>query len=109
VRIEVLQNRRTNRPNGDGHVYFKSMDEINEAMKFDRKYMGKRKSLFLKNLEFFLGNRYVELYFDSPRLSSSNARPSKSNDSPHRSPSEPANDDEEENNKSRSRSMFASE
>jgi hypothetical protein len=45
VRIEILQNRRTNRPNGDGHVYFKSMDEINEAMKFDRKYLGKNKIL----------------------------------------------------------------
>jgi hypothetical protein len=96
VRIEIQQNRRTNRPNGDGHVYFKSMDEINEAMKFDRKYMG---------------NRYVELYFDSPRLStsSSNVRRSKSNDSTHRSPSKPTNDDDDDdddhnNNKSRSRS-----
>jgi len=89
VRIEILQNRRTNRPNGDGHIYFNTMDEVNEAMKCDRKYMG---------------NRYVELYFDSPRPSSSNYRrsKSKSNDTPHRSsrsPSKPKNHDD-----SRSRS-----
>jgi hypothetical protein len=114
VRIEIQQNRRTNRPNGDGHVYFKSMDEINEAMKFDRKYMGKIKSLsFFLLTKLILGNRYVELYFDSPRLStsSSNVRRSKSNDSTHRSPSKPINDDDDDdddhnNNKSRSRSMF---
>jgi hypothetical protein len=46
VRIEILQNRRTNRPNGDGHVYFNTMDDINEAMKCDRKFMGKGKSFF---------------------------------------------------------------
>ena len=47
MRIEILQNRRTNRPNGDGQVYFKSMDEINEAMKYDRKYMGKNSTVCL--------------------------------------------------------------
>jgi len=71
VRIEILRNRRTNQPNGDGHVYFNTMDEINEAMKCDRKYMG---------------SRYVELYFDSLRPSSSNHRRSKSNDTPIHSP-----------------------
>jgi hypothetical protein len=47
VRIEILQNRRTNRPNGDGHVYFNTMDDINEAMKCDRKFMGKENPFFL--------------------------------------------------------------
>ncbi len=42
VRIEILQNRRTNRPNGDGFLYFTSLGEVNEAMKYDRKYMGNR-------------------------------------------------------------------
>ncbi len=88
MRIEILQNRRTNRPNGDGHAYFKTMDEINEAMKCDRKFMG---------------NRYVELYFDAPHSSSLNNHRSKSNDSlprPSRSLSIPKNND-----RSRSRSI----
>ncbi|CAF0817598.1 unnamed protein product [Adineta steineri] len=59
VRIEIMQDRRLNRPNGDGHVYFNTKDEANEAIKCDRKFMG---------------NRYVELYFDSPRHSSSDRR-----------------------------------
>ncbi len=56
-----------------------------------------------KQLRVFvlIGNRYVELYFDSPRTSSSNHHRSKSNDSPHRSPSKPKT-----NHDSRSRSMF---
>lgn len=84
MRIEILKNRRTNRPNGDGHVYFKSMDEITEAMKYDRKYMGKHSLvLFFFQITYSLDKRYIELYFDSPRPS--NRRRNKSND--HSSPS----------------------
>ncbi len=107
MRIEILQNRRTNRPNGDGYVYFNTKDEANEAMKCDRKFIGKENSCFSfkqkKKMRVFVltGNRYVELYFDSPRTSSSNHHRSKSNDSPHRSPSKPKT-----NHDSRSRSMF---
>jgi len=90
VRIEILQNRRTNRPNGDGHIYFNTKDEVNEAMKCDRKYMG---------------NRYVELYFDSPRASSSNHRRSKSNDTPHRSSRSPSKPKTHDDSRSRSESQ----
>jgi RNA recognition motif-containing protein len=41
IRIEIVQDRRMNRSNGDAYVYFNTMDEVNEAMKCDRKYMGK--------------------------------------------------------------------
>jgi len=69
-------------------------------------------NLWVKKILFFLnkkkprvfiliGNRYVELYFDSPRPISSNHHRSKSNDSPHRAPSKP-----ETNHDSRSRSML---
>lgn len=59
------------------------------------------------NILLFIGSRYVELYFDSPRqsASSSNHRRSKSNDSPQppsRSPSKPKNNDD-----SRSRSIVS--
>jgi hypothetical protein len=30
------------RPNGDGYLYFNNVEEVDEAMKYDRKYMGKR-------------------------------------------------------------------
>ena len=68
----------------------------------------------MKFSKLFLGNRYVELYFDSPRPpypSNTRRSKSKSNDSPHRSPSKPTNDDDDDdddhnNNKSRSRSML---
>jgi len=46
VRIDILQNRRTNRPNGDGYAYFNTKDEANEAMKCDRKFIGKKNSCF---------------------------------------------------------------
>jgi hypothetical protein len=110
VRIDILQDRRLNRPNGDGHVYFKTMEEVDEAMKCNRKYMGKD-NLFLlgKNkwnclFSIFLGSRYIELYFDSLRPSSSNHRRSKSNDSPHHSSRSLSQT--KTNDNSRSRSMF---
>jgi hypothetical protein len=28
------------RPNGDGYLYFSTLEEVTEAMKYDRKYMG---------------------------------------------------------------------
>ncbi len=43
MRVEILQDRRTNRPNGDGHVFFSTIDAAKEAMKCDRKYMGNKK------------------------------------------------------------------
>ncbi|CAF4047739.1 unnamed protein product [Rotaria sp. Silwood2] len=46
VHVEILNDRRTNRPNGDAHVYFSTMDQVNEAVKCDRKYMGKENSSF---------------------------------------------------------------
>jgi hypothetical protein len=33
------------RPNGDGYLYFSTIEEVTEAMKYDRKYMGNRNSL----------------------------------------------------------------
>jgi len=42
MRIEILQDRRMKRPNGDGYLYFASLDEVTEAMKCDRKYMGNK-------------------------------------------------------------------
>ncbi|CAF3777142.1 unnamed protein product [Rotaria socialis] len=87
VHIKILYDRRTNRPNGDAHIYFNTMDQVNEAVKCDRKYMG---------------SRYVEIYFESRRTLSSNRRRSKSKDSSHhssRSSSKTSNHD-----KSRSRS-----
>ncbi|CAF1038867.1 unnamed protein product [Rotaria sp. Silwood1] len=89
VHIEILNDRRTNRPNGDAHVYFSTMDEVNEAVKCDRKYMG---------------NRYVELYFDSHHLSSSKRRRSKSNESSHHSSRSPPKIKNYENSRSRSES-----
>ncbi len=54
----------------------------------------------------FLGNRYVELYFDAPRPSSSNSRRSKSNDHSRYSSLESTNNNNKTNeNNSRSRSM----
>jgi hypothetical protein len=53
VRINILQDRRLKRPNGDGYLYFTTLDEVDEAMKYDRKYMGKRKLLKKYNI-FFL-------------------------------------------------------
>ncbi|CAF4793383.1 unnamed protein product, partial [Rotaria magnacalcarata] len=41
--------------NGNAYLYYNTLDEVNEALKYDRKYMG---------------SRYVEIYFDSPRYSS---------------------------------------
>ncbi|CAF4450830.1 unnamed protein product, partial [Adineta steineri] len=41
IRIEIVQDRRMKRPNGDGHLYFSSLEDVDEAMKCDRKYMGK--------------------------------------------------------------------
>ncbi|CAF0759922.1 unnamed protein product [Adineta steineri] len=68
IRIEIVQDRRMKRPNGDGHLYFSSLEDVDEAMKCDRKYMG---------------SRYVELYFDSPRYAALNNRRKKP-DSIHR-------------------------
>ena len=28
------------RPNGDAYLYFRTLDEVNEALTYDRKYMG---------------------------------------------------------------------
>jgi len=84
------------------------MDEIDEAMKCDRKFMGKENRVFFlkekkKIFLIFLGSRYVELYFDSPHASSSNHRPSKNHDSPHHSSHSPSKP--KDNIDSRSRSM----
>ncbi|UJR23540.1 hypothetical protein I4U23_026529 [Adineta vaga] len=68
VRIDIIQDRRLKRPNGDGHVYFSTKEEVIEAMKCDRKYMG---------------NRYIELYNTSIRHSSSSNR--RSDTPPHSS------------------------
>ncbi|CAF3561619.1 unnamed protein product [Rotaria sordida] len=87
VHIEIINDRRTNRPNGDAHIYFNTMDAVNEAVKNDRKYMG---------------SRYVEIYFDSQCLSSSDQRRSKSNDSSHRSSRSPSQTKNDENSRSRS-------
>lgn len=37
-----MQDRRMKRPNGDGNLYFATLDQVTEAMSYDRKYMGKR-------------------------------------------------------------------
>jgi RNA recognition motif-containing protein len=50
VRIEISLDRRTNRPNGDGHVYFSTRDEISEALKCDRKYMGTEKAVLFERI-----------------------------------------------------------
>ena len=42
ARIEILQDRRMHRSNGDAHIFFNSLEDANEAMKCDRKYMGKQ-------------------------------------------------------------------
>ncbi len=89
MRIEISQDRRTNRRNGDGEVYFKSLDEATEAMKCDRKYMG---------------SRYVELYLDAPHPPPSNSRRSKTPDSPHQSSR--SSSKAKTNDRSRSRSIF---
>ncbi|CAF0891088.1 unnamed protein product [Adineta ricciae] len=67
VRIEIIQDRRLKRPNGDGHVYFNTKEDAIEAMKCDRKYMN---------------NRYIELYCDSVRYSLSNYRRRSHSNSP---------------------------
>ncbi len=36
-----MQDRRMKRPNGDAFLYFTTLEEVNEAMKYDRKYLGK--------------------------------------------------------------------
>jgi hypothetical protein len=33
------------RPNGDGYLHFATLEDVTEAMKYDRKYMGKRNLL----------------------------------------------------------------
>lgn len=92
IRIEILQDRRMRRPNGNGNLYFASLDQVTEAMSYDRKYMG---------------SRYVELYFDSPQYASLNIRKKKSDDPPRRSSQSPP--PRARNSRySRSRSMFQS-
>lgn len=41
VRVEILYDRRTKRPNGDGYAYFISRAQVYEAKKCDRQYMSK--------------------------------------------------------------------
>lgn len=91
TRIEIIQDRRMKRPNGDGNLYFATLDQVTEAMAYDRKYMG---------------NRYVELYFDSPRYASLNIRKKKSDDPPRRpSQSPPPKPRNSRYSRSRSESM----
>jgi len=85
VRIEIVQDRRMHRPNGDAYVYFNSFDDATEAMKCDRKYMG---------------TRYIELYFDSPRQTSSTS----SNQRRRRNPVSPVPMKSRSNHYRRSRS-----
>ena len=76
------------RPNGDAYVYFNTVEDATEAMKSDRKYMGRVMHCYCwkkpKRGISFLGTRYIELYFDSPRHSASNNRPRRSHGSPRR-------------------------
>ncbi len=44
------------RPNGDGYLHFATLEDVTEAMKYDRKYMGKR-NLLEKNTIF------LEIFF----------------------------------------------
>ena len=39
-KVEILQDRRMHRPNGDAYVFFNTAEDVVEAMKCDRKYMG---------------------------------------------------------------------
>ncbi|CAF3349584.1 unnamed protein product [Rotaria sp. Silwood1] len=89
-RIEILQDRRMKRPNGDGHLYFNTLDEVNEALKYDRKYMG---------------SRYVEIYFDSPRYASLSNRRKKPDVISHRSSCSPPRSKYNRYSRSRSDSM----
>ena len=87
------------RPNGDGHLYFSTLDEVTEALKYDRKYMGncffhREVVIDVRKRSLSAGSRYVELYFDSPRYASLNIRRKKPEDAPRRSsrsPSKPRN------------------
>ncbi|CAF2747899.1 unnamed protein product [Rotaria sp. Silwood2] len=88
-RIEILQDRRMKRPNGDAHLYYNTLDEVNEALKYDRKYMG---------------SRYVEIYFDSPRYSSLSNRRRKTDGTSRRSSRSPSKP--KYNRYSRSRSIY---
>ena len=59
-----------------------------------------------KKTNFSLDKRYVELYFDSPRPStSSHRRRSKSNDNPRHSSPSPSKSIDNQNNRSPSRSI----
>ncbi|CAF1219717.1 unnamed protein product [Didymodactylos carnosus] len=66
--VEIFRDRETNRPNGDALAYFDTENDAQEALKFDQKY---------------IGNRYVELYYDSSRTFRNNGyRRSRSLQSP---------------------------
>ncbi|CAF0864583.1 unnamed protein product [Adineta ricciae] len=89
-RVEIIQDRRMKRPNGDGYVYFNTIEEVDEAMKCDRKYMG---------------SRYVELYFDSPRYATLTNRRKKPDSNPRRSSRSPSRSRYNRRSRSRSDSM----
>lgn len=91
TRIEILQDRRMKRPNGDGHLYFRTLDEVNEALTYDRKY---------------LGNRYIELYFDSPRYSSLSHRRVKTANTKRRSSRSPSRSRNRRYSRSKSDSVY---
>jgi len=57
MRIEIIQDRRMKRPNGDGVLYFTTLEEVNEAMKYDRKYLGK--TILFNGIEYFLENIFL--------------------------------------------------
>lgn len=45
------------RPNGDAYLYYKTLEEVDEALKYDRKYMGKRKIFIRKRTKYSSVNR----------------------------------------------------
>jgi hypothetical protein len=59
MRIEIMQDRRMKRPNGDAFLYFTTLEEVNEAMKYDRKYLGK--TILFNGIEYFLENIFSRI------------------------------------------------
>lgn len=99
------------RPNGDGYLYFANIDEVTEAMKYDRKYLGKiiirkKNKIFLELFFSYIGSRYIELYFDSPRYAALDIKRKKPESKPHHSSRSPSRSKYNRYSRSRSKLSF---